>query len=205
MLFGNIVCFFQCGKLEIVSINFVIINELVDCMGCIIVSLCVFVWCSDDVGQVSLVKVVDVVLLILYGCLEQDLLILYWYFDDVCLGIDQICLEQILVNLLVNVFDVMSGQVDCQFWLEGWCEEECYVLCVCDNGFGILLVVCVYLFEFFFIIKFGEYGLGFGLIFLVSLVIVVGGSFSVQYFESGGIVFELSLFLVFDFLIVSFV
>ncbi|MFX5122883.1 sensor histidine kinase, partial [Acinetobacter baumannii] len=87
-------------------------------------SLRAFARRSDDAGQASLAKAVDAALLILHGRLEQDPPTLHRHFDDVRLGIDQTRLEQILVNLLANALDAMSGQADRQLWLEGRREEE---------------------------------------------------------------------------------
>ena len=133
-LSGNTVRFLQRGKLETASTNLATINELVDRMGRITASLRAFARRSDDAGQASLAKAVDAALLILHGRLEQDPPTLHRHFDDVRLGIDQTRLEQILVNLLANALDAMSGQADRQLWLEGRREEERYVLRVRDNG-----------------------------------------------------------------------
>ena len=123
----------------------------------------------------------DAALLILHGRLEQDPPTLHRHFDDVRLGIDQTRLEQILVNLLANALDAMSGQADRQLWLEGRREEERYVLRVRDNGPGIPPAARVHLFEPFFTTKPGEHGLGLGLTLSASLATAAGGSLSVQH------------------------
>ncbi len=197
-LSGNTVRFLQRGKLETASTNLATINELVDRMGRITASLRAFARRSDDAGQASLAKAVDAALLILHGRLEQDPPTLHRHFDDVRLGIDQTRLEQILVNLLANALDAMSGQADRQLWLEGRREEERYVLRVRDNGPGIPPAARVHLFEPFFTTKPGEHGLGLGLTLSASLATAAGGSLSVQHPESGGTAFELSLSLVPD-------
>jgi two-component system sensor histidine kinase AauS len=120
-------------------------------------------------------------------------LVLHREFDDVCLGIDQTRLEQILVNLIANALDAMSAQADRQLWLSGRAEGAQYHLTVRDNGPGIPPDAREHLFEPFFTTKPGEHGLGLGLTLSASLATAAGGSLGVAHPEAGGTAFELSL------------
>ncbi|WP_271103279.1 sensor histidine kinase [Pseudomonas tohonis] len=192
-LSGNTVRFLQRGALDVASTNLTAINELVDRMGRITASLRAFARRADDHGQASLGKAVDAALFILHTRLEHTPLTLHRTFADARLAIDQTRLEQILVNLVANALDAMSGQADCQLWLDGHDEGATYVLRVRDNGPGISPAVREHLFEPFFTTKPGEHGLGLGLTLSASLATAAGGSLGVQHPEDGGTAFELRL------------
>ena len=192
-LSGNTVRFLQRGALDIASSNLEAINEMVDRMGRITASLRAFARRADDHGQARLGKAVDAALRVLQVRLKDCPLALHREFDDVCLGIDQTRLEQILVNLIANALDAMSAQADRQLWLSGRAEGAQYHLTVRDNGPGIPPDAREHLFEPFFTTKPGEHGLGLGLTLSASLATAAGGSLGVAHPEAGGTAFELSL------------
>ncbi len=192
-LSGNTVRFLARGALETASTNLAAINELVDRMGRITASLRAFARRSDDHGVAHLGKAVDAALFLLHTRLERTPLTLHRDFADVLLAIDQTRLEQILVNLIANALDAMSGQTDCQLWLSGVADGSTYRLQVRDNGPGIDPVNRVHLFEPFFTTKPGEHGLGLGLTLSASLATAAGGSLAAHHPESGGTAFELCL------------
>ncbi|WP_375741694.1 ATP-binding protein [Pseudomonas boanensis] len=192
-LSGNTVRFLQRGSLDTASTNLAAINELVDRMGRITASLRAFARRSDDHGQARLGKAVDAALFLLHARLERTPLTLHRDFGDVLLAIDQTRLEQILVNLITNALDAMSGQPDCQLWLDGRVDGQTYRLQVRDNGPGIDPANRVHLFEPFFTTKPGETGLGLGLTLSASLATAAGGSLAAHHPETGGTAFELSL------------
>lgn len=195
-LSGNTVRFLQRGALDTASSNLEAINEMVDRMGRITGSLRAFARRADDHGQARLAKAVDAALLVLQVRLKNCPLQLHREFDDVFLGIDQTRLEQILVNLIANAVDAMSGQDDRQLWLAGRSAGAFYQLTVRDNGPGIPLQARQHLFEPFFTTKPGEHGLGLGLTLSASLATAAGGSLGAVHPESGGTAFELSLPLI---------
>jgi two-component system sensor histidine kinase AauS len=162
-------------------------------MGRITASLRAFARRSDDHGQARLGKAVDAALFLLNARLERSPLVLHREVDDVLLAIDQTRLEQILVNLITNALDAMSGQADCQLWLSGRADGGVYRMQVRDNGPGIDPENRVHLFEPFFTTKPGEHGLGLGLTLSASLATAAGGSLAAHHPDSGGTVFELSL------------
>ncbi|PWU29191.1 sensor histidine kinase [Pseudomonas sp. RW407] len=192
-LSGNTVRFLQRGALDTASSNLEAINEMVDRMGRITASLRAFARRADDHGQARLGKAVDAALRVLQVRLKDCPLVLHREFDDACLGIDQTRLEQILVNLVANALDAMSGQADRQLWLNGRSEGAQYHLTVRDNGPGIPPAAREHLFEPFFTTKPGEHGLGLGLTLSASLATAAGGSLGVAHPEAGGTAFELSL------------
>ncbi len=192
-LSGNTVRFLARGALDTASTNLAAINELVDRMGRITASLRAFARRSDDHGVAHLGKAVDAALFLLHTRLERTPLTLHRDFADVLLAIDQTRLEQILVNLIANALDAMSGQPDCQLWLSGAADAGNYRLQVRDNGPGIDPANRVHLFEPFFTTKPGEHGLGLGLTLSASLATAAGGSLAAHHPESGGTAFELCL------------
>ncbi|SDH67569.1 sensor histidine kinase [Pseudomonas panipatensis] len=192
-LSGNTVRFLARGALDTASSNLEAINEMVDRMGRITASLRAFARRADDHGQARLGKAVDAALLVLQVRLKACPLSLQREYDDVCLGIDQTRLEQILVNLIANALDAMSEQDDRQLWLSGRRDGALYRLTVRDNGPGIPQDARAHLFEPFFTTKPGEHGLGLGLTLSASLATAAGGSLGVAYPEAGGTAFELSL------------
>ncbi|MBW5466060.1 hypothetical protein GOY11_33925, partial [Pseudomonas aeruginosa] len=88
-------------------------------------------------------------------------------------------LDHILVNLLANALDAMSGQSDRQLWLEGRREEERYVLRVRDNGTGIPPAARVELFALLHNTTHGEHALRLGLHLSASLTAAADSSLSV--------------------------
>lgn len=193
-LSGNTVRFLERGKLDVASSNLVAINEMVDRMGRITASLRAFARRADDHGQASLGKAVDAALMVLQVRLKQVPVSLHRAYPEARLAIDQTRLEQILVNLIANALDAMSGQEDRQLWLEGHSEgADHYRLVVRDNGPGIPPDTRQHLFEPFFTTKPGELGLGLGLTLSASLATAAGGNLRVAYPEAGGTAFELYL------------
>ncbi|WP_425317599.1 sensor histidine kinase [Pseudomonas nitroreducens] len=193
-LSSNSVRFLERGKLDVASSNLEAIAEMVDRMGRITASLRAFARRADDHGQATLGKAVDAAVMVLQGRLSEVPVTLHRDYPDAHLAIDQTRLEQILVNLIANALDAMSGQNDRQLWLEGRIEgDDHYRLVVRDNGPGIPPDARVHLFEPFFTTKPGELGLGLGLTLSASLATAAGGSLGVAYPETGGTAFELHL------------
>ncbi|NMZ62019.1 sensor histidine kinase [Pseudomonas nitroreducens] len=193
-LSSNSVRFLERGKLDVASSNLEAIAEMVDRMGRITASLRAFARRADDHGQATLSKAVDAAVMVLQGRLSEVPVTLHRDYPDAHLAIDQTRLEQILVNLIANALDAMSGQSDRQLWLEGRIEgDNHYRLVVRDNGPGIPPDARVHLFEPFFTTKPGELGLGLGLTLSASLATAAGGSLGVAYPETGGTAFELHL------------
>lgn len=110
---------------------------------------------------------------------------------------DVVCIEQVIVNFLCNVFDVVE-EVFCKcvcVILEVDVECQQVVLCICDFGVGIVDEVVLYLFEFFFMIKLLSKGLGLGLVIFLFIVQVMNGQLSVYNYEYGGVEFVVCLLL----------
>lgn len=105
---------------------------------------------------------------------------------------DAIRLEQVLINLLNNALDAMSGQpqprlrIDCQRRGDSW------QLCVADNGGGIGGEHLEQVFEPFFTTKPVGQGLGLGLAVSYAIVRDFGGTLAAHNDEHGA-VFTLTL------------
>lgn len=85
-------------------------------------------------------------------------------------------LEQVLVNLMVNAVDAMSGQSDKQLNVAARPEAGRIVVRVDDNGPGIPASLRERLFEPFFTTKPAGEGLGLGLVISANIVMEFGGA-----------------------------
>lgn len=102
-------------------------------------------------------------------------------------------LEQLLENVCLYVFCGVGGEICVMVYCNG---DICLILEVCDDGLGMLLVDLVCVFEFFFMIVFGQGGSGLGLFVVYSFVSgMLGGSLMLESMLGQGIVVWLDLLL----------
>lgn len=109
--------------------------------------------------------------------------IYYWFFiniDELNIYIDVNKIEQVLVNIILNVFKYLDSGGDIFVWIIG--EVEIVLLEVEDYGWGILKESMEYLFECFYIGNkiFGIVGFGIGFNFLKEYVDLYDGEICVE-------------------------
>ena len=102
-------------------------------------------------------------------------------------------LEQVLINLIGNALDAMSGQSRPQLALRWECAEGTVRLQVRDHGPGLSEEAQAKLFEPFFTSKPAGDGLGLGLTISAGIVRDFGGSLQGANHPEGGAVFTLEL------------
>lgn len=101
-------------------------------------------------------------------------------------------LQQVLVNLLLNSRDAITGGIPARIMIKGHSERGQVNLFICDNGAGIPPENLEKIFDPFFTTKPAGKGTGLGLSVSQHLVNEVGGSISLQKEQGFGCCFRLT-------------
>lgn len=207
VIFGNVeyvMLFSECVGEFGVMVSCVLDNVLkgVGCVVSLIQCLLVFVCCQLLYSQVvnfyeCLLDMYDMLQCVLGELVQLEICSVK---DIWCVEIDVSQLEVFVLNLVVNVCDVMlyGGwlviEVDNSYFDYDYVVlfldvmlGEYVMLWVCDNGYGMDVVMFVWVFEFFFIIKQVGCGIGLGLLMVYGFVKQFGGYVLIDLVEGGGI------------------
>lgn len=151
-----------------------------------------------DRKEIDIVKLLcDVELMqcdVLQGVLVSDI-----FVELVIVDVDQGMMWQVFINLLKNVGEVFDEM--CVDLFVGWQLQVCVqmqvvfdvvMICIIDNGIG-LFEDCLWLFEFYVMMKQG--GIGLGLFICKKIVEEYGGSLILgDVFGQQGVMVEICLF-----------
>lgn len=102
-------------------------------------------------------------------------------------------LQQVIVNLIANALDAMTGQEAPVIRIAAECDGDRLCLTVADTGPGLDEATMAQVFDPFFSTKGPHGGLGLGLSISYNIVRDFGGRLSVRNAETGGAVFTLDL------------
>lgn len=142
--------------------------------------------------QVDLAREVDLAFTLMEGRLRNRASLVRAYADVPPIYCQPTLLGQVLVNLLSNAADAVSGRPNPRIALRVRREGGLALVEVEDNGPGVPDDVATRIFEPFFSTK-GDQGNGLGLWISSEIARVHGGTLSVHRGTSGGALFRLSL------------
>ncbi len=153
---------------------------------------------GTDIKPVSLRQVVDEAMLLLQPQIKQSEISLALDIPDADLIVKggRIRLEQVVINLLSNALDAVSGNSQPEVRLAMRKDGEEAVLVVSDNGPGIDAEAMPQIFDPFFTTKDVGAGLGLGLSIAYKIVHDFSGSLKAANREDGGAEFTMRLPLV---------
>ncbi|WP_428672635.1 sensor histidine kinase [Roseibium sp.] len=153
---------------------------------------------GTDIKPVSLRQVVDEAMLLLQPQIKQSEIALALDIPDADLIVKggRIRLEQVVINLLSNALDAVSGNSQPEVRLAMRKDGEEAVLVVSDNGPGIDAEAMPQIFDPFFTTKDVGAGLGLGLSIAYKIVHDFSGSLKAANREDGGAEFTMRLPLV---------
>lgn len=196
----NALAFMGKGKLEQVEANLSQISTLGQHMGDIIARFKVFARKGDiQQGPVSVVAAVQAAVSIMESSMkEKDIrLCLPEVSDDLYVWGDMVYLEQVLVNLLSNAVDAISGhqtlKADREVEIQFTEEEDQVKIAVWDSGPGLNEETLRHLFEPFFTTKAQGVGLGLGLSISQRIVEAMNGKIGACNRPQGGAEFYIVL------------
>lgn len=196
-LSGNAAEFLRRGSVDTTEKNLAIISRLADQMGAIISPLKTFARKSPAVpARVDVAHAVGNALLLLDQKLQRNGITVRNRVapDTVIAWCDQIRLEQVLVNLIGNAADAMTGQAQRSLEVTASAPSDGPVeLCVTDTGPGLPPDVQARLFEPFFTTKPAGEGLGLGLAISRDIVREFGGELAASSAPGGGACFRITL------------
>lgn len=112
--------------------------------------------------------------------------------SNVCVNVDPLQLEQVLVNLLGNAVQAIEHLADPRLQIRITEQDDIVILQIKDNGAGIQPHNMVHLFEPFFTTKQGN-GLGLGLCISRQIVQSYNGQLSIDNHPEGGAIVALTL------------
>ena len=195
-LSGNATRFLDRGDGVTARSNLERIGQLVDRMGQITGQLKTFARKSSGKAQaVDLRKVVHNAIALLDQRLRSTNIQVSTDFPPD--AIDAFCdanrMEQVLVNLLGNALDAMSGQTDGRIEITAASDKHTIRLTIRDHGPGLSDAALPHLFEPFFTTKAAGDGLGLGLAISTGIVNDFGGTLGGANHPDGGAVFTLEI------------
>jgi two-component system C4-dicarboxylate transport sensor histidine kinase DctB len=195
-LSGNATRFLERGDTATARANLERIAQLVDRMGLITGQLKTFAHKSS--GQPHVVEVRQVVASAL-ALLEQRLKSAHARVDtrlpdgEFAVLCDANRLQQVLVNLIGNALDAMSGEASPRVELTGYSVGACARIEVRDHGPGLSADAQARLFEPFFTTKDAGVGLGLGLAISAGIVNDFGGTLTGTTHPEGGALFVVEI------------
>lgn len=188
--------FLERSRLTDVRDNLIQIDGLTDRMGKIVRQLKLFARKSS--GQpvpVSVVAVTDGALALLMPRLKRENVVVHKSLpaeDVYCLG-DLVRLEQVVVNLVGNAIQAMSGCASPRVEILIARTETRVSLSVRDHGPGIPDADLPQIFDPFFTTKESGEGLGLGLSISLRIIEELGGTMHAVNYANGGAVFTIEL------------
>ena len=102
-------------------------------------------------------------------------------------------LQQVLVNIITNALEAMSGQNAPKVEIDSYVADERVVITVRDHGPGVSQEDLEQVFDAFYTTKTAGAGMGLGLSISHNIISDFGGSLSVENHPDGGAVFKASL------------
>ncbi len=193
-LSGNTARFLERGDLETVRSNLARMAQIVDRMGTITSQLKAFAHKSSGAPQpVDVRNAVIHAIALLDQRLQrfQNCRIVNTLGDGLIALCDSNRLEQVIVNLIGNALDAMTGQDDAVLEISATADEATIHLRVRDTGPGLSREAQERLFEPFFTTK--DTGLGLGLVISAGIINNFGGTLSGANHPDGGAVFTLDI------------
>lgn len=196
-LSSNTIIFLKRAQPEKVEANLQMIAHLTDHMGKITAQLKKFARKSTiDLRPVLVTSVVDDTLFLMsQGMRSSEVDIERRIAPEEAMAMcDANRLEQVLLNLLSNAADAVTGQEEPRIVLTLDCDVDWVTIGVHDNGPGISSEVAARLFEPFFSTKAQGLGLGLGLAISADIVREFGGTLNASASELlGGAMFAVRL------------
>ena len=184
------------GRLPEVAENLQMISELVDRTGRIVRQLKTFARKESATPQaVTVASAIEHALMIVEPRRRETAArIVVAPFDKSLLAMAEAGrLEQVLINLLRNGLDAMSGQPEARLEISAEFSVDRINLEIRDHGPGLPEEALRHLFEPFYTTKPAGEGLGLGLAISLTIVESYGGTLSAHNAPDGGAVFVLNL------------
>lgn len=184
------------GRLKDVAGNLQRIAKLIDRLGRLTQQLKVFAFKSQDAVQPVLVRqaVQDALLLVSTRMRERDITVSVAIDpDDISVLADEIRVEQVLVNLLGNAADALSGAPVRDLEIHAARQDQLCIITIRDTGPGIHPDVLPRLFDPFITTKPAGKGLGLGLMISAHIVREFGGRLYARNLAPAGAEFVVEL------------
>jgi two-component system, NtrC family, C4-dicarboxylate transport sensor histidine kinase DctB len=192
----NVVKFLDLDRTDEARENLSLISALSERMGDIILRLKIFAReSSDERMAVSLNTVINNTMRIVDPRLKKTGVELQIDVpeDDICVLVNDVRLEQVLVNLINNAIDALPEEGERRITLEARIQDGEMIVRVHDSGPGIAEDIIAHLFEPFFTTKEVGIGLGLGLSISYGIVQDFGGELRVRNPEGGGAEFYFNI------------
>jgi len=195
-LSDNAAVLLEKGRLDDARGNLGRIANLTDRLGRLTQQLKVFAHKSSMPAQpIVLRKVVHDALLIVASRVRELGIAVTVEIEPEDLGVlaDETRLEQVLVNVMGNAIDAMSGAADRRLEVRAAQRSDWSVITISDSGSGIHPDVLSHLFEPFITTKPAGKGLGLGLVISAHIVREFGGRLSARNLSPAGAEFMIEL------------